>query len=173
MNMKKLVSVALGAAALAAPAIASARGNDHQAKGPRMVEYVFSGVVAADSSDIAVDLINVRGLSRNARQALGGATSVTIKLDTNTRYVTRGHHAMQIVLPPPPVIDPVVTPPALVPVPPVVASKLAVGHRVRIIIRAPRGLAAADLPAASVVFDRGPAAARAKTRTAVTPAVQS
>ena len=42
--------------------------------------------------------------------------------------------------------------------PPAVAvSKLKAGDRIRILIRAPRGLAAADLPAAIQVFDRGPA----------------
>lgn len=148
--MKKLVSVALAAAALAAPAaIASAQGNDHRAKGPRTVEYVFGGVVADDSSEIAVDLNDVRGLSRDARRSLAGASSVTIKLAATTRFVRRtGLHTMQIVL-----------------TAPVSVSKLKVGDRVRVLIRAPRGLAAANLPAAQVVVVRGPAPGAAVTPT--------
>ncbi len=131
--MKKLVSVALAAAALAAPAaIASARGNEHRAQGPRMVEYVVQGVVAANASNVAVDLADARGLSKPARRALAGASTVSIKLDANTRF--RGRHGLKGV-----------------------AVKLMAGDRVRILIRAPRGLAAAALPAALVVINRGPA----------------
>jgi hypothetical protein len=128
--MKKLVSVALAAAALAAPAaIASARGND-RAKGPRTVEYEFRGVVASDASTVAVDVMNVRGLSKHARRSLAGASTVTITLDANTRF--RGPHGLSGV-----------------------QVKLSAGDRVTIVVRAVRGLAAADLPAAKVVFDRG------------------
>ena len=138
--MKKLVSVALAAAALAVPAIASARGNDNRAKGPRVVEYEFRGVVAADASNVAIDVMDVRGLSKHARRSLAGASTVTIKLDANTRF--RGRHGLRGS-----------------------QVKLSAGDRVRIVVRAVKGLAAADLPAAMVVFDRGPVSGAATVPT--------
>jgi hypothetical protein len=131
--MRKLVISALAAVTLAAPAaIASARGNDHRTKGPRTVEYEFRGVVTADASNVAVDLRKVRGLSKHARRSLAGASTITIKLDANTRFKgRRGPNGTQV--------------------------KLSAGDRVRVVIRAVKGLAAADLPAAMLVFDRGPA----------------
>ena len=131
--MRKLVIAALAAVTLAAPAaIASARGNDHRAKGPRTVEYEFRGVVTADASTVAVDLTDVRGRSKHARRALAGASTITIKLDANTRFKgRRGLNGTQV--------------------------KLSAGDRVRVVIRAVKGLVAADLPAATLVSDRGPA----------------
>lgn len=144
--MRKLVIAALAAVTLAAPAaIASARGNDHRAKGPRTVEYQFRGVVTADASNVAVDLTDVRGRSKHARRALAGASTITIKLDANTRFKgRRGLNGTQV--------------------------KLSAGDRVRVVIRAVKGLAAADLPAALLVFDRGPAPGTATVPVVTPPA---
>ena len=144
--MRKLVIAALAAVTLAAPAaIASARGNDHRAKGPRTVKYEFRGVVTADASNVAVDLGDVRGRSKHAGRALAGASTITIKLDANTRFKgRRGLNGTQV--------------------------KLSAGDRVRVVIRAPEGLAAADLPAAMLVFDRGPAPGTATVPLVTPPA---
>jgi hypothetical protein len=130
--MKKLVSVALAAAALAVPALATASGNGHRDKAPRTVEYVFAGVVSADASAVSMDLKDARGINKHARRSLAGASTVTIKLDAATRL--KGRHGLKGA-----------------------AVTLKAGDRVRVVIRAAKGVAAADLPAAKVVFDRGPA----------------
>lgn len=130
--MNKLLSVAIAAAALAVPALAAAEGNGRQDRGPRTVEYVFAGVVSADASAISVDLHGARGINKFARRSLAGASTVTIKLDAATRF--KGRHGLKGA-----------------------AVTLKAGDRVRVMIRAAKGLAAAALPAAKVVYDRGPA----------------
>ena len=102
-----------------------------------MVEYVFKGVVVnapTGSVNIATTSVNIdhaRGLTRFARRSLDGATAFSVKLDGNTRIW--GRHDMR-------------------------GSDVTfgVGDRLVILIRAPRGMAAADLPPARFVFDRGP-----------------
>lgn len=133
--MKKLLAVALVAGAVAAP-LASAHGDAQRSAKARMVEYVFKGVVTNVASD-SVTIDNARGLSRFARLSLDGATTFTVKLDGATRVKAFRHWRFR-------------------------PSTLAAGDRVEILIRAPKRVAAADLPAAKFIIDRGPG-------TAVTP----
>jgi hypothetical protein len=93
-----------------------------------MVDYVFKGVVQDMGTD-TVTLERARGLSRFARQALAGATAFTVKLDGNTKIKSLHRWRWKPVT-------------------------LKAGDRVEILIRSPKGTAAADLLAAKFIFVR-------------------
>lgn len=127
--MKKILAVALVAGAVAAP-LASAHGDANRSAKVRMVDYVFRGVVTNVAAD-GVTLDNARGLSRFGRLSLDGATTFTVKLGDSTRIKAFRHWRFR-------------------------PSTLEVGDRVEVLIRAPKRVAAADLPAARFIIDRGP-----------------
>jgi hypothetical protein len=95
------------------------------------VAFVMRGTLSADATaDTAA--LNVRGGNRHARRALAGATSISVKLDATTRIRKAGVGKTTF-------------------------SDLKSGDRVLVMWKAPRGTAAADLPAARFVIDVGPA----------------
>ncbi len=112
-------------------------------RGPRAAHLVVRACVTADATAEGVEL-RVRGGNRHMRRALGGATTFTAALDADTRIrsaararggsgegAARGPRAGT-------------------------HRDLTMGDRVIVRFRAARGTAAADLPAATRVIDRGP-----------------
>ena len=128
--MKKILALALVTGAIAAPVALSHGDEQRSSTRARMVEYGFKGVVVK-ATPTSIDIDHARGLGRFARWSLAGATTFTVKLDGTTRI--RGRHGARGA-----------------------DVTLSAGDRVQILIRAPRGTAAADLPPARFVFDRGP-----------------
>ena len=133
--MKKILALALATGAIAAPVALSHGDEQRSSNRVRMVEYAFKGVivnVVVNSPGTTLELDHARGLGRFARWSLAGApTPFTVKLDGATRI--RGRHGARGA-----------------------DVTLSAGDRVEILMRAPRGTAAADLPPARFVFDRGP-----------------
>lgn len=149
--MKKwMISTAMAALAVVAPAAMADQGtgkSDHGPKAGKMeqgqhghkggkakvVAYEFRGVVTADATAGSVVVEFVQG-NKHIRRALGDAEMITVKIGASTRVRvnatrTRGSFA-----------------------------DLKAGDKVRVEIRAPRGTALANLPAARVIVDRGVAA---------------
>lgn len=127
--MKKILALALVTGAIAAP-VALSQGDEHRSSTRvRMVEYVFKGVVSS-TSDASVGIERAHALNRFAYRSLDGAKTFTVKLDGTTRIKNvYGRHYRD--------------------------ATLKVGDRVAILIRAPRGTAATELPAASFILDFG------------------
>jgi hypothetical protein len=91
----------------------------------KMAMFEFSGKVA-EIGDGTITISPVRAHGKASRVALGDAVSFTVKLDAATR-ITRGEMGR------------------------VTLDKAMVGDRVKVEIRAPRGTALVDLPAAKRV----------------------
>jgi hypothetical protein len=136
-QMRKMIILALAAAAVAAPAAAMGHdGNRGHFGAPPVVSYEFVGTVTSNAGADSVEVGPVRGVNRHARRSLAGATSFTVKLGGLTSIRVRAAGA---------------TP--WWEFAKGTSADLRAGDRVRIEIRAPRGTAAADLPAAARVRD--------------------
>ena len=135
--MRKMIILALAAAAVAVPAVAIGHdGGQGRLGHTPVVTYEFVGTVTGDASADAVQIGQVRGINRHARRSLAGAASLEVKLATTTRIRVRLAGAT----------------PAWS-FGPGTSADLRKGDRVRIEIRAAKGLMAADLPAAAKVRD--------------------
>ncbi len=147
--MKKwMISTAMAALAVVAPAAMADQGkSDNGPKAGKMeqgkhgqkaakakiVAYEFRGVVTADATAGSVTVQFVQG-NKHVRRALGDAKMITVKIGASTRVrvnATRIRGSF---------------------------ADLKAGDKVRVEIRAPRGTALANLPAARVIVDRGVAA---------------
>lgn len=148
------------------PAAKAGKKNDRGTAGARAAtrtHYVLRACVAADATATGVDTKVLWG-NRAARRALAGATTFSVTLGEKTairlvgkaarakakaadgkRHRHRHHHPRRAVAG--------------------THADLKVGDTVLIHIRAPRGTAAADLPAARRVIDSGP-----RTRCTAEPA---
>lgn len=126
--------------------------------GPKSrTNYLLWGVVAADATETSLE-VRVTGGNRHMRDALAGATSVQVKLGEHTRIMVlppgrRG--AARAALPAAPARG-MHGGPKLRHRLAGTFEDLAPCDRVRVIWRAPRGLAAADLPEAHWIVDFGP-----------------
>lgn len=114
---------------------AHGKGGGGDARGAPPVAYVVQGCVTADAAEGAVP-VTVRAANRHARRALAGGTTLTVTVGDATRVERTGRHRAVAGS----------------------AADLRAGDRVTVWLRAPQGAAAADLPAASRVRDRGPGA---------------
>ena len=159
----KILSVALAVGAVAAPAAMAARPATAPAKPVKpakpakpVVSYLFKGVVLANASSDKVEVSPVKGTNVFARRALAGAASIgaasmTLKIATTTKLKSR-----------------VVAADGTKSFVPETHADLMAGDVVFFHIRAPKGTAAADLPAAKWIRDltANPAPAPAPAPTA-------
>lgn len=146
--------LALSAALIAAPvAVAHPEapapekhmpGKAPHREGPKGTLHLAQACVVADATATGVQ-VGPLSVNRHMRDALAGAPTFVVKIDATTtiRLVGRARH-----------LPPGSTPRRL----PKIGgfADLTVGDRVTVRIRAPRGTAAADLPAAFRIVDHGP-----------------
>lgn len=132
-SMRKLVALALTASLLAVPAALGEKGQGHEGdfgapkaakieKKVKMATFEFSGTVAA-LGDGTITVTPVRAHGKRSRVALGDAVTFTAKFDAATRITRSGMGRVTI-------------------------DQVMAGDRVKVEIRAPRGTALVDLPAA-------------------------
>jgi hypothetical protein len=118
--------------------------GDKGRRGHRRAHHLTQACVVADATATGVD-VSPLSVNRHMRDALGGAPTLSAKIDEDTtiRLVGRARHL------------PAGSTPRRAPKIGGFAD-LTVGDRVTVRIRAPRGTAAADLPAAFRIVDHGP-----------------
>lgn len=136
---KKIISVALAVGAVAAPAAMAAKPATLPAKPTKpvpVVSYLFKGVVMTDATATGVEVSPVKGTNAFARRALAGATTMSLKLDATTKLRSRS-----------------VAPDGTKSFLPETFADLKAGDVVYFHVRAKKGTALADLPAAKWVRD--------------------
>lgn len=166
------IALALAAALAAAPAAlahrsappgppldgAGERPASPKPDGPKSrTNYLLWGVVAADATQTSLD-VRVTGGNRHMRDALAGATSVQVTLGERTKIMVlppARKGAMRAALPAAPSRGMHGGPKLRLRLGGTFED-LAPCDRVRVIWRAPRGLAAAELPEAHWIVDLGP-----------------
>lgn len=135
----KILSVALAVGAVAAPAAMAAKPATAPAKPVKpakpMVSYLFKGVVMNAAAEM-VEVSPVKGTNVFARRALAGASGMTLKIATTTKLRSR-----------------VVAADGTKSFLPQSHADLQAGDVVFFHVRAPKGTAAADLPAAKWIRD--------------------
>lgn len=140
----------------AAPAKDAVAKKAKGKKGPKGTLHLTQACVLTDATATGVE-VGPLSVNRHMRDALAGATTLTASIDDTTvvRLVGRARHLHEGG-----------TPKRA----PKVGSfaDLAAGDRVTVRIRAPRGTAAVDLPAAFSIVDHGPSK---RCATPVTPPV--
>ena len=119
-------------------------GKAPHREGPKGTLHLAQACVVADATATGVQ-VGPLSVNRHMRDALAGAPTFVVKIDATTtiRLVGRARH-----------LPPGSTPRRL----PKIGgfADLTVGDRVTVRIRAPRGTAAADLPAAFRIVNHGP-----------------
>ncbi len=133
---KKVLSVALAVGAVAAPAAMAARPATAPAKPKPVVSLLFKGVVLNNATADMVEVSPVKGTNVFARRALAGATGITVKIAATTRLRSR-----------------TVAPDGTKSFSAESFTELQKGDVVYFHIRAARGTALADLPAAKWIRD--------------------
>ncbi len=164
---KTPLTIALAVALVAAPvalahpgsgpsdrATSGTEGKDHRGdtghrghkghKGHKGAHHLTQACVVADATATGVD-VRPLSVNRHMRDALGGAPTLAVKIDeaTTIRLVGRARHL------------PAGSTPKRAPKIGGSAD-LTAGDRVTVRVRAPRGTAATDLPAAFRIVDHGP-----------------
>lgn len=144
------VTVAAAPVALAHPGAGPSHRGDAPAPakakhGPKGTLFLTHACVVADATATGVEVTTL-SVNRHMRDALAGAPTLAVTIDPGTtriRLVGRARHL------------PEGSTPRRLPKIGGFAS-LTTGDRVTVHIRAPRGTAAADLPAAYRIVDHGP-----------------